>query len=173
MKYNIVPHCNVHEAAINGDLRAIKRYWPACANIFDADVVKLAAEHGHLPVVKYLFRGWIAPFIDDIRHAIRPSAPIDQCALAAAAANGHLEVVKYLVRRHAPWDQSAMKLAIRNGHLEVVRYLYECDAPFYAELVLEASDIHVINYFRRYRYLRNVCQLALNAHVNRFRDQSG
>ena len=80
------------------------------------EALSLAAEYGHLDVVKCL---------------VEQGANIhdcNDCALRLAAEKGHLNVVQYLVEQGADihaLDNYALRCAAENGHIEVVKYLVE------------------------------------------------
>ena len=58
--------------------------------------INAAAEQGNLEMVKY---------------CVANECPIDECACACAAVNGHLEVLKYLREEaKAPWDYDGFAL---------------------------------------------------------------
>jgi ankyrin repeat protein len=83
---------------------------------------EFAAEHGHLPVVRYL--------IEDSGQSVDATAR-DNRALRYAAANGHLSVVRYFIEDSGQSDDVtvhsnfALRYAAANGHLSVIRYLIE------------------------------------------------
>ena len=86
--------------------------------------VRMAAENGHLAVVKYLHKNGAN------------IAAYNNYAAVYAAENGHLEVVKYLYENGANitvGDNYAVGLAARNGHLEVVKYLHQNGADITAD----------------------------------------
>jgi hypothetical protein len=83
------------------------------------DAIQMAAQNGHLSVVKYLMS----------LPGINPAAD-DNDAIKWAIENGHLSVVKYLIGLPkeygidpTDWNNFAIKRANENGHLEVVNYL--------------------------------------------------
>ena len=82
--------------------------------------LKLAAEQGHLEIVKWLVEYGVGP-LDD--------------ALIAAADKGHIEIVKYLLEKganiHAKSDE-AVGDASRNGNLEMVKLLVDSGADIHA-----------------------------------------
>jgi len=78
---------------------------------WDWRTINMAAEQGNLEMVKY---------------CVANECPIDECACACAARNGHLEVLKYLREEaKAPWDWYTATRAAENGHLHILEYLVE------------------------------------------------
>lgn len=76
--------------------------------------IGVAAQYGHLDVVKYL---------------ISVDSPITHNTITYAAINGHLDIIKYLTSINAPIISLAINYAIREEQLEVIKYLIEIDAP--------------------------------------------
>ena len=111
--------------------------------IKDAKVsgLKLAAEQGHLEIVKWLVKYGVTP-LDD--------------ALIGAANKGHIEIVKYLLKRganvHAKSDQ-ALGDASRTGNLEMVKLLVESGANIHAvqdyalRIAAGKGHLDVVKYF--------------------------
>jgi hypothetical protein len=103
------------------------------ANIHAGDdcVLRVAAQNGHLNVVKYSVKNG-ADIHSGGDHALR-----------WASNNGHLNIVKYLLKNGAnihAWDDYALRYAASNGHLNVVKYL-----------VKNGADIHAVgDYALRY-----------------------
>ncbi len=88
-------HNNQHLAARRGSERAMD----------------VAAENGHLHVVRWLHDNW--------------TKGCSVLAMNSAAENGHLPVVRWLHdNRHEGCSKDAMNLATINGHLDVVRWLH-------------------------------------------------
>ena len=86
---------------------------------WDYRTINMAAVQGNLEMVKY---------------CVANECPIDECACACAAENGHLEVLKYLREEaKAPWDWST---AI--GRLKMVIFTY-------SNILLSVSMINIAN----------------------------
>ena len=69
-----------------------------------------------------------------VKYCVANECPIDECACACAAENGHLEVLKYLREEaKAPWDWST---AI--GRLKMV-------ISTYSNILLSVSMINIAN----------------------------
>jgi len=83
-----------------------------------SEALRLAAENGHLEIVKLLI-----PVSD-------PKA-LDSNALRCAATKGHLEIVKLLIPMSDPksLDSNALRWAAANGHLEIVKLLIPVSDP--------------------------------------------
>jgi hypothetical protein len=99
---------------------------------WDSGTINAAAYQGNLEMVKY---------------CVANECPINWCACAYAALEGHLEVLKYLHEEaKAPWDFRTATRAAENGHLHILEYLVE----------------------RKYdKYHGGACQLAaMNGHLN-------
>ncbi len=96
------------------------------ANAVNSGAIRLAAEKGHLQIVKYLMES---------KYAVpRCQANADNsCGLRLAAYNGHLDVIRYLMESEYAVprcqanarDSGALREAAWNGHLKVVQYLME------------------------------------------------
>src|SRR6185369_2961863 len=89
---------------------------------YDYLAICIAAEYGHIEIVKYLFeRGADIRIYSDM-------------ALRYSAQNGHLQVVKYLIENGAyvhAINDSSLCYSAENGHLSVVEYL-----------LYQGADIH-------------------------------
>lgn len=79
----------------------------------------LAARHGHLELVQYLFRSPLKKYL----------FPKIRNGLLDASYNGHLDIVKYLIR-HPEYKEKdnlsidrSLNYACEQGHLDVVQYL--------------------------------------------------
>ncbi len=94
----------------------------------NSGALQLAAEHGHLEIVKLLL-----PVSD-------PTA-VGSWAIKVAAANGHLEVVRLLlpVSDPAVAGVSAVRYAAANGHLEIVKLLSSQPLTTYSSFVMAAA----------------------------------
>ncbi|OQR85088.1 hypothetical protein ACHHYP_12294 [Achlya hypogyna] len=103
-------HCPWHE------------HWPG-------QVAELAAEHGHLGVIRFL-------------HEHQPDC-FTVAAMDAAAANGHLDVVRFLHENRSEGCTSlALTVATRAGHEDVVEFLLEhYDSSDAARKVLAVATI--------------------------------
>ncbi|CAL1150696.1 unnamed protein product [Cladocopium goreaui] len=117
----------------------------------------LAAEHGHLEVVKYLHSA---------RCDFNTAANSGYTAGIWAAKNGHLQVVQYLHSARCDFNRTANSgynagiLAASNGHLEVAQYLHSARCDFnkaasngYTAGILAASNGHleVVQYLHSVR----------------------
>ena len=91
----------------------------------DNYTIRLAAQEGHLDVVKYLM-GF------NSKYGIDPAAQ-HNFAIRCAARGGHLDVVKYLMEEvyskydidPAAQNNYSIQWSVHEGHLAVVRYLME------------------------------------------------
>jgi hypothetical protein len=84
----------------------------------ESDCCTLAAEGGHLEVLKWLHE----------HHA-----PWDEWTGMAAAGNGnkgHLDVLKWLRQHDCPWDTLTCDCAASSGNLEVLRWAREHGCPW-------------------------------------------
>jgi hypothetical protein len=93
--------------------------------------LQLAAENGHLDIVKYMAERAVEHDVD-LRINFQP--------LLVSAANGHLPIVRYLVEEHNAdihvFNNLILILSASDGHIHVVRYL-----------VGRGADINVDNGF--------------------------
>ena len=70
-----------------------------------------------------------------VKYCVANECPIDECACAFAARNGHLEVLKYLREEvKAPWGSRTATCAAGNGHLHILEYLVERKYNKYYEI---------------------------------------
>lgn len=111
----------INDAARRGDLDAVKEMLsgsPADRLALDdiGTVRILAAEHGHVDIVKY-----VADKCDE--HRYPDTDGIRTNAFIAAAANNHVDVLKHLARDYRSSYESALFLACRNGCTDSVEYL--------------------------------------------------
>ena len=128
----------IHDAAQAGDVARVRALLVADPTLVDAKTdygftpLILAAQNGHLEVVKYL---------------LEKSAAVDAKSndgvtpLIVAAQNGYLEVVKHLLDKGATVDAKSndgftpLLFAAQNGHLEVVKLLLDNLPPTNVEAV--------------------------------------
>jgi len=113
------------------------------------EAIELAAKHGRLDVVQWLYPSAISESHRRCRFLIKvdamcgqleivqwlraqePPCPWDAGAVQFAAAYGHLEVLQWLRAQEppCPWDRRAVARAEEEGHLEIVQWLCEQNAP--------------------------------------------
>lgn len=125
-------HTPLHAAARHGDLATVRFFVETLApdglnlevtNRFGETPLMLAAQNGHVHVVRYLLGLGAAMVSND------PSAR--STALFGAAANGHFDVVQCLCERGADvnWQRNdsatALNVATEREHIEVVASLVE------------------------------------------------
>lgn len=79
-------------------------------NVTEKQSINLAAENGHLEVVKWL---------DANGYDERSIHLMD-----IVAQKGHLDVMMWLHENGVIWTKNTMALALRNGHLEVAKWLH-------------------------------------------------
>ena len=98
------------QAARTGNLVFLR--WLREEKMFEWDdsAINIAAEIGHLHIVKYY---------------MRHDSPINGLPCALAAGNGHLDVLKYLHENGAPWDRRTCRFAAQNNHIECLIYAKE------------------------------------------------
>jgi len=103
-----------YEAAATGNLALLR--WLREEKMFEWDglAINIAAEIGHLHIVKY---------------CMRHDNPFDEFPCAFAAENGHLDVLKYLHENGAPWDRKTCRFAAQNNHIECLNYAKENGCP--------------------------------------------
>ena len=95
-------------------------YWPAAGT----ELVRIAAQEGHVDILKYLFKKGVEDFPDND----------GWLAQHWAARNGHKDVIKYLLGRIHSVDASTNKfetslaIAARHGHADTVIELLELGA---------------------------------------------
>lgn len=90
---------------------------PANVNSEDDRALLLAANSGHLHIVKYLVTAGA--------HLSHPKT-INDYSLISAAKNGNLDVIEYLRHTHNINPDRALLSAAINCHIEVVKYLANC-----------------------------------------------
>ncbi|CAL6314005.1 unnamed protein product [Bathycoccus prasinos] len=115
----------INEAARRGNLEMVK-YCVANECPVDEGACGLAADGGHLEVLKYLRE--------------EAKAPWDSGTAAWAAENGHLHILEYLVeRKYDEYDTLACERAAKSGHLDCLKYLHEtAKAPWDSWAIREA-----------------------------------
>jgi len=98
------------QAARTGNLALLR--WLREEKMFEWDglAINIAAEIGHLHIVKYC-----------MRHV----SPINELPCALAAENGHLDILKYLHENGAPWDWRVCRIAAQNNHIDCLNYAKE------------------------------------------------
>ncbi|OQR84095.1 hypothetical protein ACHHYP_13902 [Achlya hypogyna] len=102
----------LHIAIVDGDLARIERWLRCHPEWASPQALDLAAQAGHLAVVKLL-------------HTHAGSAGCTTNAMDYAAGNGHLDIVRFLAEhRKEGCTENAMYDAAMYGHLSVVQYLY-------------------------------------------------
>ncbi len=123
------------EGTKSGDLLLVKSFFLKKIDFkIQNDLLVIAAENGHLEIVKYLVDNQVN--IDEKGNL----------ALNFSSANGHLEVVKYLVLKGADIHADnafSLRLASEKGHLEIVKYLVKQGANIYSqedEILRNASE---------------------------------
>ncbi len=142
----------------------------ANADTLNSGALCLAAEKGHLQIVKYLMES---------KYAVpRCQANADNsCGLRLAAYNGHLDVIRYLMESEYAVprcqanarDSGALREAAWNGHLKVVQYLMEneyaiprCEANVYNSHALKYAaqngHLKVVQYLMESEYALPRCQ---------------
>jgi hypothetical protein len=114
----------------------------------DEDACGLAAENGHLEILKYLH--------EEVK------APWDSSTATHAADSGHLHILEYLVeRKYDQFDEYACNYAAVHGHLDCLKYLREtAKAPWDEGAVRYAHYAHKNNQPECLQYLLdNDCPL--------------
>jgi len=113
------------QAARTGNLALLR--WLREEKMFEWDglAINIAAEIGHLHIVKYC-----------MRHV----SPINELPCALAAENGHLDILKYLHENGAPWDWRTCRFAAQNNHIECLNYAKENGCPHDDTLSSSESD---------------------------------
>jgi hypothetical protein len=90
--------------------------------------LRLAAEHGHLNIVRYMADRAIDHDVD---------LRIDYIPLLLSASNGHLVVARYLVEMHGSNihanNECILIQCAANGHLHVIEYLVGRGADIHAQ----------------------------------------
>ena len=119
----------LHYAAKFGDVDIVKFLLNNGAKIYNYDphVLNVAANGGHLNLVKFL--------IKDCGADINVKDNDGWTPLHFAAAFGSLDIVKFLVNNEAKINHSdapALILAVRGGHFDVVKYLVNAGADIEA-----------------------------------------
>lgn len=97
-------------AASTGDLVTIIEHHIKNPDAITSEITTLAAENGHLEILRFLYRKDIFREID----------------ISNIAKNGHLHVLHWLQDNEVAmfgWD--ATQLAAKKGHLEVIQWLFD------------------------------------------------
>jgi hypothetical protein len=121
LKLGVPPGVLNEYAVASGNLQLVEHLLLLGFDVMDdGESICVAAEHGHLGIVKFLVALGSDPREDEDHPA------------QWAAANGHLETLKFLVALGAsPFgrDDFAMRNAVECGNLEVLEYLLELGLP--------------------------------------------
>ncbi|KYQ88305.1 hypothetical protein DLAC_11000 [Tieghemostelium lacteum] len=137
-----------------------------------AKAMDLAAQGGHLEILKYLYNKWGANFtsrainkatenghLETLKYlySIRPNTNI-KCSsksMDVASNNGHLELIKYQMERNlATVSFYAMDSAAFKNRLDIVKYLHSKKAGCTLEALNGATlngHIEVVKYLLNYR----------------------
>jgi ankyrin repeat protein len=110
---------SLFEKASSGNLAEITQLVATHKYTYDNTryALALAAEYGHLDVVKYFANNYINhASYDDYYYNI---------PICCGARNGHLEVVRYLCQHTSLGSQAALMEAITNHHTEIIHYFLE------------------------------------------------
>jgi Ankyrin repeats (3 copies) len=134
---NVVTELGVHIAAQNGHLKILKILDAEGAELHleDERALILAIKGGHLPVVKYL---------------IRRGANIharDELPIKVAGDGGDVEIIKYLIDNGANLRvgrSAPLRAALENGHIDAVEYLLKRES----ETRPSARDIDMCDFLR-------------------------
>ncbi|OQS01529.1 hypothetical protein ACHHYP_00669 [Achlya hypogyna] len=105
-------HCPLNRAfdqAVSAGQLNVVRFFVASGEVGSGIALALAADHGHLPIVRFLHE-----------HAGEPSGTV---VMDLAAASGHVDVVAYLHAVGAGCTRLALQEAAAFGHKEVVAFL--------------------------------------------------
>jgi len=105
-------------------------------------VWRLAAFHGHLPLLQELLKRLFMLDRDFIKYAARggqvetlqwlhqQGADLSPDLFRIAGAGGHLETLKWLRSEGCPWNAGACNGAARGGHLEILKWLRSKGCPW-------------------------------------------
>ena len=116
----------MEEACKSGNIELVKKLE---IHKKKSNAVQIAAENGHLELVKYL---------------LTKKAYINSKAIRDAAKNGHLELVKFLKESNAPINSDAIMWAAINGHLNIVKFLKESNAPIDSSTTIHAFKNNIV-----------------------------
>ena len=134
--------CNV--AAKGGQLKVLQWLRSEAGGKFrwDSDTCKIAAENGHLDVLKYAHQNG-CPWnkytcayaaskgrLEVLKWARQNGCKWDAEIYANAAENGHLEVLKWAHQNGCPWNTWTCSRAAANGHFEVLKWLHQNECPW-------------------------------------------
>ena len=98
------------QAVATGNLALLR--WLREEKMFEWDegTINIAAEIGHLHIVKY---------------CMKQNCPFNELVCELAAGNGHLDILKYLHENAAPWDWRTYLCAAQNNHIDCLNYAKE------------------------------------------------
>lgn len=143
---------NFQELCESGDLEAIINFINerGIGDIYS--ILVNSAEHGHLPVIEYLY--------DNHEHIVMT---YKDAALRKSARNGHLEITRFLIERcdadiHVN-DDEALSSSWNNKYPRVAHYLIERGANIHNIRNIKMMDsiilkcIKIIPYNIRYKYI--------------------
>jgi hypothetical protein len=134
-------------AAERGDVATLR--WAHAGGLLrdgEGLLLHLAAERGHMPVVRLLVEEARLPMPS------RPSIASNPCERAAAA--GDLPLLQYLRAHRCPWSETAACAAAAGGHLNVLRWMDEQGGPaaragtFIALAAAGAGQVGVLAWLR-------------------------
>jgi len=135
VKYCVANDCPINEwacalAAQNGHLEILKYLREEAKAPWGEYTASWAAANGHLHILEYLVE--------------RKFDKYSELACTRAAKNGHLDCLKYLHETaKAPWDEDAVYHAHKNNHPECVQYLLDNDCPLPSNWRYEHGELHV------------------------------
>jgi hypothetical protein len=106
---------------------------------FFKQAIELAAQHGHLEILQFLYRdadykgneaiclAAVNGHLPDVEFLFQIGGNVNDFGIKTmniAAARGHLQVVKFLYNVGAQFNSYAIEWAVHNGRLNVVQFLY-------------------------------------------------